>query len=178
MFRDQTALTQRRSVEYRKPPTPQKSRRPSPKTAPGEQRPGNLPSLSRDLEEASKFGLAEVTQEQQAFFKLMQKYVQAPQDGDTPSGLTEMIRSIYITAGPSSNIHLAVSATSNLLYGFLHGRKEQRLMAEMNFTQAVSLTRAALEHPTESKSDQTLIAVLLLTMYEVSLWTYCERIFS
>lgn len=170
MFRHQTVLTQRKSLECRKPPAPQKRRRLSPKTSSEEHFSGPPAALSDDNVETRKLGSAEeVTREQQAFFKVMHKYVQAPQGQHTTTGLAETVRSIYVTAGPSSNIHLAVSAISNLLYGFLHGRQGQIRMAETNFTQAVSLTRAALEHPTESKSDQTLIVVLLLTMYEVSL---------
>lgn len=66
-----------------------------------------------------------------------------------------------------SGLRHAISAVYNGLYSFISKSKEMEQAAETSFAAAVSLARAALDDPIESKSDSTLLTVLLLSMFEV-----------
>ncbi|EED17412.1 hypothetical protein TSTA_112460 [Talaromyces stipitatus ATCC 10500] len=59
-----------------------------------------------------------------------------------------------------------MSATCNRFYSFVSQSKEMEVASETNFAAAVSLARAALDDPEESKSDATLLTVMLLSMFE------------
>lgn len=66
-----------------------------------------------------------------------------------------------------SSLKHAMSAVYNGFYSFTSKSKEMEEAAEASFAAAVSLARAALDDPVESKSDATLLTVLLLSMFEV-----------
>lgn len=67
-----------------------------------------------------------------------------------------------------SSLKQAMSAVYNGFYSLISKSKEMETAAETSFVAAVSLARAALDDPVESRSDATLLTVLLLSMFEVS----------
>jgi hypothetical protein len=83
--------------------------------------------------------------------------------------------SIISESDEDSSLKQAISAVYNGFYSFISKSKELETAAETSFVAAVSLARAALDDPVESKSDATLLTVLLLSMFEVSL---CPRKFE
>lgn len=105
--------------------------------------------------------------EQQALFYYMQTYVQAPKLHSSKKRFSDFLRPFYAIPEEDSKIRLVISAISDLLFGFVYGRKSQTLQAQAKFTTVLALTRRALDDPDESRSDETMIAVLLSTMYEV-----------
>ncbi|KAI9711517.1 MAG: hypothetical protein M1820_002081 [Bogoriella megaspora] len=104
--------------------------------------------------------------EHQAVLHFLYTYIKARSEPSMSLDLMESIRTIYGNASTTSNVYHAISAISNVLFGFLKGKKEQLMVAQASSTEAMRLTREALKDPVESVSDQTFFAVLLLSMYE------------
>lgn len=76
--------------------------------------------------------------------------------------------SIMNESDDDSGLQHAISAVYSRFYSFVSKIKEMEATAETNFAAAVSSARTALDDPVESKSDATLLTVLLLSMFEVS----------
>ncbi|OKL61289.1 hypothetical protein UA08_03764 [Talaromyces atroroseus] len=75
---------------------------------------------------------------------------------------------IIIESNDGSSVRLAVSAVIRGFYSFILRSREMGALAETDFTTAVSLARVALDDPEESKSDVTLLTILLLSMFEAA----------
>jgi len=81
--------------------------------------------------------------------------------------------SVYSTL--TAGCALAEAITSLGMAGIAHSKKDTRLMinANIKYTSALHTINAALRDPYESKTDQTLVAVMLLGLFEV-----CHFIFN
>lgn len=86
----------------------------------------------------------------------------------TSDDCLERCISIMNESDDDSSLKHAMSAVYNGFYSFISKSRAMEQDAETSFAAAVSLARAALEDPVESKSDATLLTVLLLSMFEVS----------
>jgi hypothetical protein len=92
----------------------------------------------------------------------------------------ETFTNIIFDSKDGSSVRLAVSAVIRGFYSYILRSREMAALAEADFTTAVSLARAALDDPDESKSDVTIFTVFLLSLFEVRLyqtfpinsWTY------
>lgn len=80
----------------------------------------------------------------------------------------ERFISIMNESDDDSSLKQAISAVYNGFYSFMSKSKEMETASETSFAAAVSLARAALDDPVDSKSDATLLTVLLLSMFEAS----------
>ncbi|KAE8553702.1 hypothetical protein EYB25_005084 [Talaromyces marneffei] len=78
----------------------------------------------------------------------------------------ERFISIMNESDDDSSLKQAISAVYNGFYSFMSKSKEMETASETSFAAAVSLARAALDDPVDSKSDATLLTVLLLSMFE------------
>lgn len=85
----------------------------------------------------------------------------------TSDGCLARCISIMNESDDNSSLKQAISAVYNGFYSFISNSKEMEAAAETSFAAAVSLARTALDDPEESKSDATLLTVLLLSMFEV-----------
>ena len=74
---------------------------------------------------------------------------------------------IYLEAGPASCLRLALRASSNINLANRVGQDPSwNAQAAVDYGTAIKATNAALQDPAECVSDQTLVAVWLLSVYE------------
>lgn len=82
---------------------------------------------------------------------------------DTNRGYMDALIPLYNNTPPDSLLHSAVAAVSLAIFEGSHDRNAQR-----SFGQALTATQVALQDPGESLKDETLMAVLLMSLFEVS----------
>lgn len=157
--RYETGLGSRRVTRSRR----SKQKSPSPVVAPAQKRaPPKKASIKKDesLLEAAVllFKTAHLASYDSVYFSW---------DSSSDECLERCI-SIMKKSDDDSSLKHAMSAVYNGFYSFILKSKEMEQDAEASFAAAVSLARAALDDPVESKSDATLLTVLLLSMFEVS----------
>lgn len=88
----------------------------------------------------------------------------------SPDTFIDSFTRVLNESADGSSLRKAVLAVAYALYSFTKRSPEMKTRSEMFFGEAVSLTRAALNDPQKSQSDATLLTVLLLSMFEVSLF--------
>jgi hypothetical protein len=100
--------------------------------------------------------------EEQAMFFFFQNYIL-----DDFKGYYSYIPSVYSTVPEGSALGEAI--TSLGMAGIANSKKDTKLMINANFkyTSALHTINAALRDPHEAKTDQTLVAVMLLGLFEV-----------
>ena len=74
---------------------------------------------------------------------------------------------LYEKAAPESPLVLATSSVALVMSGASSARQSDQQLGRSIFGRALRKTSAAIKHPVESKKDETLMAVLLLGLYEV-----------
>lgn len=99
----------------------------------------------------------------------MSSWVFFPHDPRTDRGVTELLPFFFGGLQPGSPLSLALTATARLLFDAWERRIRD---IETPFTQraygrAITATRLAIEDPVESLKNETVMAVLLLALYEV-----------
>lgn len=89
-------------------------------------------------------------------------------DAQADRGFVELLPFLFDSLRVESPLSLCLAATSNILFGIW---ERKALGAERyafsSYTKALKATRVALQDPVESVSDETLMAVCLLGLYEV-----------
>lgn len=98
------------------------------------------------------------------FFQLLSV---PPKDPQALTGFMELLPSVYSNSKRSPHLHLATSAVSLFSVAAWTGDHSLIHISELFFFRALSRTRVAIENSIECKSDETLMAVLLLSRYEV-----------
>lgn len=63
---------------------------------------------------------------------------------------------------------MTVAAVSLAMFGISRDHQDFMVPAQQSFAKALIATRRAIEDPVESLRDETLLAVLLLSLFEVS----------
>ncbi|KAL8829248.1 MAG: hypothetical protein Q9191_002122 [Dirinaria sp. TL-2023a] len=118
------------------------------------------PSIPRFLVEA---------EESRALTFFVSSWVHFPHDPLTDHGITEILPHFFGDLKSSTTLYLALTAASRLLFGAweLRVRDVETLQVQMAYGKALAATRLAVEDPVESLKDETLMAVLLLALYEV-----------
>lgn len=99
------------------------------------------------------------------FFK---NFVSLPQQADSMRGYLELLVPLYNEARPSSTLHLATNAVSLACFGNYPGRQDQLREAVQTYGKALRQLNEDLKDPILSKSDETILAILLFSLYEVS----------
>ena len=89
-------------------------------------------------------------------------------DAQADRGFIELLPFLFNSLRPESPLSLCLTAASNILFGKWERKSsEAERDAFSSYAKALKGTRAALQDPVESMSDETLMAVCLLGFYEV-----------
>lgn len=106
--------------------------------------------------------------EQQAICAFFLDFVLIPRHPDSFRGPLEHLLPLYQKAGSQSPVCLATSAVALAISGGSPHRRSDQQLGRTVFGKALQRTSKAIRHPVESLEDETLMAVLLLGLYEVA----------
>ena len=107
------------------------------------------------------------------FFK---NFITLPQQAESTRGYLEFLVPLYNQALPSSVLHLATSAVAMAAVGQYPGRESLVGEAVKSYGKAIRKLNTDLKDPVMSKSNETVLAILMFSLYEVSLLIHCNRI--
>ncbi|KAF2012094.1 hypothetical protein BU24DRAFT_269809 [Aaosphaeria arxii CBS 175.79] len=102
------------------------------------------------------------------FFK---NFVSLPQQADTMRGYLELLVPLYNKARPSSALHLATNAVALAACCNYPGKEELRKEAISTYGKALRKLNSDLKDPVASKSDESILATLLFSLYETIMST-------
>ena len=168
-LRDQTALVQER--EQRRAQTRQ-ARGPFS---------GTSPPLARrsQADSSAKFGSAADVSgsrsprdslEQRATFNLFSIYVLVPRHPETQSTFISGLSSIHLDRETESLLTLATNAIAFGIQGADRSQPQKKRLGQRYYSEALAISHETLQDPSTCDSDETLMAMLLLGFYEVSLF--------
>lgn len=103
-----------------------------------------------------------------AVCKFFSTYVFVPRHHESVRGFLDCLPLLFSRAPSTSLVPLATSAVSLMVVGGSPSRQLERTLARQLFGKALLMVHRAIEDPEESTKDDTLMAVLLLGLYEVS----------
>ena len=110
--------------------------------------------------------------EQQAICAFFLDFVLLPRNKDSVQGHLEHLLPLYKTTTPDSPLSLATSSVALALSGKSSTKQQNRQLGQTVFGRALRKTSAAIKHPVDSRKDETLMAVLLLGLFEVCLGSF------
>jgi len=99
------------------------------------------------------------------FFK---NFIALPQQAESTRGYLEYLVPLYTRARPSSVLHLATTAVAMATCGHYPGRQDLLREAVSTYGRALKKLNDDLKDPVMSKSDETVLAILMFSLYEVS----------
>lgn len=102
------------------------------------------------------------------FFK---NFVSLPQQADSMRGYLELLVPLYNKARPSSALHLATNAVALATCGNYPGRQDLLREAATTYGKALRKLNSDLKDPVASKSDESILATLLFSLYETIMST-------
>ena len=105
--------------------------------------------------------------EQQAICAFFLDFVLLPRNPDSVQGHLEHLLPLYHKTTAESPLSLATSAVALAFSGNSPARQRDQALGRSIFGRALRKTGAAIRNPLESGKDETLMAVLLLGLYEV-----------
>ena len=108
-----------------------------------------------------------VTPEELAISSWFDSFILLYRDQESRRGYLEYLLPLYTSARHDSPLSLATSALAMIVFSGPPSHRPMMDMALKVFGKAMALTRKALQNPVDIKHDQTLMAVLLLSMAEV-----------
>ncbi|KAK7180885.1 White-opaque regulator 1-like protein 1 [Paraphaeosphaeria sporulosa] len=95
-------------------------------------------------------------------------FITLPQEAESMRGYLELLIPLYNRAQPSSALHLATSAVALATCGNYPGRQHLLRDAATTYGKAIRKLNEDLKHPHLAKSDESVLATLLFSLYEVS----------
>jgi len=98
------------------------------------------------------------------FFK---NFIALPQQAESTRGYLEYLVPLYNRARPSSVLHLATTAVAIATCGQYPGRQQLLREAVATYGRAIKKLHADLQDPVLKKSDETVLAILMFSLYEV-----------
>jgi hypothetical protein len=98
------------------------------------------------------------------FFK---NFVSLPQQAESMRGYLELLVPLYNQAQPSSALHLATNAVALAACGNYPGRQDLLREAVTAYGKALRKLNDDLQDPVVSLADETVLAILLFSLYEV-----------
>jgi len=107
-----------------------------------------------------------VNPEDAALFSWFNHFILLHRDSETQRGYLESLVPVYASARPGSPVSLATSAVAIITFARRPQYRQLLAVGLKTFGNALALTRKALQDPLQSKEDETLMAVLLLSMIE------------
>lgn len=99
------------------------------------------------------------------FFK---NFTALPQEAESTRGFLEYLVPLYNRARPNSVLHLATTAVALAACGQYPGRHELLREAVSTYGKAIKKLNEDLKHPAKAKSNETVVAILMFSLYEVS----------
>ncbi|KAF2848237.1 hypothetical protein T440DRAFT_481074 [Plenodomus tracheiphilus IPT5] len=102
------------------------------------------------------------------FFK---NFITLPQQAESTRGYLEYLVPLYNRARPSSVLHLATTAVALATCGQYPGRQELLREAVLTYGRAIKKLNDDLKDPIMSKSDETVLAILMFSLYETIMST-------
>jgi hypothetical protein len=99
------------------------------------------------------------------FFK---NFIALPQQAESTRGYLEYLVPLYNKARPASVLHLATTAVAMATCGQYPGRQDLLREAVSTYGKALKKLNDDLKDPVMSKSDETVLAILMFSLYEVS----------
>ena len=111
--------------------------------------------------------------EQEAICAFFLDFVLLPRHPESSEGQLELLLPLYSNTTPDSPLSLATSSVALVISGSSPTRRSDYQLGRTIFGKALRKTSAAIRNPAESKKDETLMAVLLLGLFEV-----CPKTFS
>lgn len=109
--------------------------------------------------------------EQQAICAFFLDFVLLPHHPESIEGHLEHLLPLYANTSAESPLSLATSSVALAISGNSPNRRNDQQLGRTIFGKALRKTSAAIRNPTESKKDETLMAVLLLGLFEVRSFT-------
>jgi hypothetical protein len=100
----------------------------------------------------------------QFFFR---NFVHLPQQSGSNRGFLELIIPSYTKASSDSPLHLATHAVALSALGNYPGNWRLKLDAGRAYGKTLNSVNEAMKDPSLATSDQTILAILLLSLYEV-----------
>ena len=113
--------------------------------------------------------------ELQAICFFMTKFVQDSRQEEIWGGCLEALAPLYNETGPDSALAMATTATSMGSIAWNPACADFKPVSISKYVASLKQINAAVKDPRESKSDQVLMAVLMLGFYEVSVWCICRE---
>lgn len=98
------------------------------------------------------------------FFK---NFITLPQQAESTRGFLEYLVPLYNKAKPSSGLHLATAAVAMAACGQYPGRHNLIGQAVSTYGKALKKINDDIKDPISSKSDETVLAILMFSLYEV-----------
>ena len=105
--------------------------------------------------------------EQQAICAFFLDFVLLPRHPESAQGHLEHLLPLYANTSKDSPLSLATSSVALMISGGSPTRRNDQQLGRTIFGKALQKTRAAIRNPAESRKDETLMAVLLLGLFEV-----------
>jgi hypothetical protein len=99
------------------------------------------------------------------FFK---NFITLPQQAESTRGFLEYLVPLYNKARNSSVLHLATTAVAMATCGQYPGRQDLLREAVSTYGRALKKLNDDLKNPVMSRSDETVLAILMFSLYEVS----------
>ncbi|KNG44328.1 hypothetical protein TW65_08679 [Stemphylium lycopersici] len=99
------------------------------------------------------------------FFK---NFIALPQQAESTRGYLEYLVPLYNRARPSSVLHLATTAVAMATCGQYPGRQQLLREAVSTYGKALKKLHEDLKDPKMSKSDETVLAILIFSLYEIT----------
>ncbi|KAF2876721.1 hypothetical protein BDV95DRAFT_235168 [Massariosphaeria phaeospora] len=97
------------------------------------------------------------------FFK---NFVSLPQRTESMRGFLELLAPLHRLARPSSALHLATNAVAMATCGNYPGRQDLLQGAVTTYGKALRKINEDLKDPVMSKADETVLSILLFSLYE------------
>ncbi|KAI4644247.1 hypothetical protein J4E93_006147 [Alternaria ventricosa] len=102
------------------------------------------------------------------FFK---NFITLPQQAESTRGYLEYLVPLYNRARPSSVLHLATTAVAMATCGQYPGRQQLLREAVSTYGKAIKKLNDDLKDPAMAKSDETVLAILMFSLYETIMST-------
>ncbi|KAL1623237.1 hypothetical protein SLS56_008405 [Neofusicoccum ribis] len=107
-----------------------------------------------------------VSIENQATAFFFRNFVLPPQQAESARGFFDILVPYYNSTPEASPLHLATHAVSLSVLGNYPGRSQMMREAARFYGQALQRAQQALQDPTQAKSDETLLTIMLFVLYE------------
>lgn len=109
-----------------------------------------------------------VAPEYEAVPFFFRNFVSLPQHADSMRGYLNLLLPLYNRTLPSSPLHLATKAVALAAYGNYPGKHQLMSDAAKAYGEALSKLNEDLRDPVTGSKDETILAILLVSLYEVS----------